>query len=114
MFGCGPGNATRDLALSFKAAVGVDPGSEMIRAAQGLGGLTMTDQPISYHVASAENCASAPGTEDGVDLLTAAMAVRTHISGFLPIASNRNNRPIGSRCLSSGQKQPRLSNLVEQ
>ncbi|PWY78018.1 S-adenosyl-L-methionine-dependent methyltransferase, partial [Aspergillus sclerotioniger CBS 115572] len=72
--GCGPGNATRDLALSFTAAVGVDPGLEMIQAAQGLGGLTMADQPISYHVASAENCTSVPGTENGVDLLTAAMA----------------------------------------
>ena len=34
--GCGPGNATRDVALSFEQAVWCDPGGQMIEAASGL------------------------------------------------------------------------------
>ncbi|PYH93994.1 hypothetical protein BO71DRAFT_450354 [Aspergillus ellipticus CBS 707.79] len=60
--GCGPGNATRDLS------------PEMIQTARSLGGVTATEQPISYHVVAAEECHTVPGLEDGVDLLVAAMA----------------------------------------
>ncbi|OJJ47323.1 hypothetical protein ASPZODRAFT_132318 [Penicilliopsis zonata CBS 506.65] len=76
--GCGPGNATRDLALSFDKAIGVDPGEQMIEAAKELGGTTQTGSPIRFHVASAEDLArdttSIWDIQGGVDLLTAAMA----------------------------------------
>lgn len=76
--GCGPGNATRDMARAFEHAVGVDPGAEMIATARQLGGDTKTGESIRYEVCGAESCASAPGIEKGsVDLVIAAMAVRT-------------------------------------
>ena len=73
--GCGPGNATRDLALSFNNAVGIDPGVEMIESARQLGGVTLKEQPIRFQVAAAEACASVKEVANGVDILVAAMAV---------------------------------------
>ena len=80
--GCGPGNATRDLALSFDYAIGVDPGVEMINTARQLGGYTAAHQKISYAVSGAETFDASiretlPVVEEngGVDLVTAAMAV---------------------------------------
>ncbi|CRG87810.1 hypothetical protein PISL3812_04831 [Talaromyces islandicus] len=80
--GCGPGNATRDLALSFEYAVGLDPGTEMISLACQRGARTRTGGEVRFAVAPAENCAAviaemmvAGGRgEEKVDLLTAAMA----------------------------------------
>ncbi|KAJ5248735.1 S-adenosyl-L-methionine-dependent methyltransferase [Penicillium chermesinum] len=78
--GCGPGNATRDLAHSFDTAIGLDPGTEMINTARRLGGSTSSGKPIQYIVCGAEHISrvleeSCPGVKGhGVDLLTAAMA----------------------------------------
>ncbi|KAJ6105333.1 S-adenosyl-L-methionine-dependent methyltransferase [Penicillium sp. IBT 18751x] len=72
--GCGPGNATRDLAIHFECAVGIDPGLEMIQTGQYLGGVTKTNRPIQFQVATAEDCANIQNVEDGVDLLVSAMA----------------------------------------
>jgi trans-aconitate methyltransferase len=81
--GCGPGNATRDLALSFEYAFGLDPGAEMISSARQLGGKTRTGGEVRFAVAPAEDCAgvvaemaAGRARDDKVDLLTAAMAVR--------------------------------------
>jgi ubiquinone/menaquinone biosynthesis C-methylase UbiE len=81
--GCGPGNATRDLALSFKYAFGLDPGAEMISSARQRGGKTRTGNDVRFAVAPAEDCAGvvaemmrAGGGDGKVDLLTAAMAVK--------------------------------------
>ncbi|PWY77003.1 hypothetical protein BO70DRAFT_388390 [Aspergillus heteromorphus CBS 117.55] len=63
--GCGPGNATRDLARSFQRVVGIDAGQEMIQTARGLGGNTAAEASISYHVLGAEECDSVPGLEGG-------------------------------------------------
>lgn len=83
--GCGPGNATRDLALSFDHAFGLDPGEEMIISARQTSGMTRTRGEVRFAVAPAENCAGViaemmtAGEGDGkVDLLTAAMAVRNY------------------------------------
>jgi trans-aconitate 3-methyltransferase len=74
--GCGPGNATRDLALSFDRTVGADPGAQMIEAANALGGKTKLEKDIEFVVAPAEEISQIKGLEpDSVDLLTAAMAV---------------------------------------
>lgn len=73
--GCGPGNATRDLAQSFREVTGIDPGAEMINVARQLGGMTKSGQPIQFLVAPAEKCASIGGIENGIDILTSAMAV---------------------------------------
>jgi ubiquinone/menaquinone biosynthesis C-methylase UbiE len=74
--GCGPGNATRDVALSFDRAIGSDPGVAMIDVAIELGGETKTGKEISFVVSAAEKVSSIEGLEKGsVDLLTAAMAV---------------------------------------
>ncbi|KAI2828371.1 hypothetical protein CBS11852_7406 [Aspergillus niger] len=72
--GCGPGNATRDLASHFECAVGIDPGLEMIQTAQRLGGVTKLNSPIEFQVATAEDCARIENVEHGVDLLVSAMA----------------------------------------
>ena len=73
--GCGPGNATRDLARSFNNAMGIDPSKELIENGRHLGGTTMTDQPIQFKVAAAEDYAGVEELENGVDLLVSAMAV---------------------------------------
>ena len=74
--GCGPGNATRDFALSFDQAIGVDPGAAMIDAARELGGKTKTGKEVQYEVSSAEEISRVRGLEEGsVDILMAAMAV---------------------------------------
>lgn len=78
--GCGPGNATRDLALAFDQAIGVDPGAAMIAAAKELGGQTKSGNDVRYDVAAAEELSSIAGLQpESVDLLTAAMAVRTEL-----------------------------------
>lgn len=77
--GCGPGNAVRDIARYFEVAIGVDPGEEMIKAAQTLGGTTAVDDPIAFCVAGAEELGTVEQLgESSVDLLIAAMAVRSH------------------------------------
>lgn len=73
--GCGPGNATRDLAPHFECAVGIDPGLEMIQTAQRLGGVTKSNSPIEFQVSTAEDCAKIDNVHNGVDLLVSAMAV---------------------------------------
>jgi trans-aconitate 3-methyltransferase len=74
--GCGPGNATRDLALYFDRAIGADPGAQMIEAANALGGNTKSGNAIEFLVGPAEDISQFKGLEPGsVDLLTAAMAV---------------------------------------
>jgi trans-aconitate 3-methyltransferase len=90
--GCGPGNATRDLALAFDVAIGVDPGEQMIATARDDSGKTATGRKVLFEVLPAEECASIRATKsweevmksrqkesedpvEGVDLLTAAMAV---------------------------------------
>lgn len=74
--GCGPGNATRDVARSFERAMGVDPGEAMIGAAREQGGHTKTGQEIVYVLGQAEELVKVEGLEEGsVDLLTSAMAV---------------------------------------
>lgn len=76
--GCGPGNATRDVALSFDQAIGTDPGDAMIGAARDLGGKTKSGQSIRYEVCPAEEISNVEGLEgESVDLLTSAMAAST-------------------------------------
>jgi trans-aconitate 3-methyltransferase len=71
--GCGPGNATRDLAVHFDRAVGADPGAEMIETAKELGGKSGLGDEVAFLQRGAEDCeqAAEPGS---VSLLTAAMA----------------------------------------
>jgi trans-aconitate methyltransferase len=74
--GCGPGNSTRDVALSFDQALGVDPGASMIHTARGLGGKTKSGQAIRYEICAAEEISHAKGLKpNSVDLLISAMAV---------------------------------------
>ena len=74
--GCGPGNATRDVAGEFDEALGVDPGEAMIAAAREKGGRTRTGAEVRYVVGAAEELVGVEGVGEGsVDLVTAAMAV---------------------------------------
>jgi ubiquinone/menaquinone biosynthesis C-methylase UbiE len=74
--GCGPGSATRDLALAFEHTVGIDPGEGMIKVARERGGETNNGEKIRYEVCEAERISGAPGLPLGkVDLITAATAV---------------------------------------
>ncbi|PMD24966.1 S-adenosyl-L-methionine-dependent methyltransferase [Hyaloscypha hepaticicola] len=73
--GCGPGNATRDLALSFHRSIGADPGKQMIEAANALGGKTKSGKDIEFVVSTAEDISQIKDLKpSSVDLLTAAMA----------------------------------------
>lgn len=86
--GCGPGNATRDLALHFHHATGADPGEQMIVTARRQGGVTMAGEEIQYAVAGAEDLVDVAGVEEAsVDLVTAAMAVcvpQSALESFVP------------------------------
>ena len=74
--GCGPGNATRDIAISFDQAIGVDAGAEMIATAIELGGKTKCGGDIKFNVSPAEELSHVKGLKPGsVDLITSAMAV---------------------------------------
>jgi ubiquinone/menaquinone biosynthesis C-methylase UbiE len=80
--GCGPGNATRDLSLSFDRTIGSDPGVQMIEAANALGGKTKSGKDIEFVVAAAEEISQIKGLEPAsVDLLTSAMAVSYVLEG---------------------------------
>jgi trans-aconitate 3-methyltransferase len=76
--GCGPGTATRSLALFFEHAFGLDPGASMINTATHLGGTAKSGEAIMYAVASAEEIdakLTELGVEEGsVDMITAATA----------------------------------------
>lgn len=73
--GCGPGNATRDIAPSFDHAIGVDAGAAMIEAARALGGKTKSGSDIRFEVSPGESFSNIPGIEPGsVDLITVGMA----------------------------------------
>ncbi|KAJ5808015.1 hypothetical protein N7474_009284 [Penicillium riverlandense] len=79
--GCGPGNATRDLAMLFDHAIGLDPSVEMINTALLSDGLTRAGRPLAYAVSTSDNIVhgiteALPAAKEngGVDLLTAAMA----------------------------------------
>ncbi|RAL08295.1 putative S-adenosylmethionine-dependent methyltransferase [Aspergillus homomorphus CBS 101889] len=78
--GCGPGNATRDLAPSFEDAVGVDPGQAMIETARALSKDVRTGagSEMRFVVGAAEECAAvideASGGEETVDLVVCAMS----------------------------------------
>lgn len=78
--GCGPGNATRDIAQFFDQAIGTDPGQAMIKAAKDLGGKTKSGADIDFAVSGAEDLSQVEGLKpQSVDLLTAAMAVSTRL-----------------------------------
>ncbi|KAJ5309685.1 CoA-transferase family III [Penicillium atrosanguineum] len=79
--GCGPGNATRDMATWFDHAVGLDPSVEMINTAMKYGSYTKSGQELRYAVYTADQLSH--GVQEvlpivkelgGVDLLAAAMA----------------------------------------
>ncbi|MCJ1389710.1 hypothetical protein MMC18_002567 [Xylographa bjoerkii] len=84
--GCGPGNSTRDLALHFQHAIGVDPGKAMIAAAREAGGRTGSGEEVRWVVGEAERLEGVMETvkgggwrgerngEGGVDMITAGMA----------------------------------------
>ena len=76
--GCGPGNSTRDLALSFEHAVGADPSEAMIEVARSSGAVTGSGEKIRWTVGGAEECSGLEGVEQGVDMIIAGMSV-----GFL-------------------------------
>lgn len=81
--GCGPGTATRDLAMYFNHAIGIDPSPEMIARAKSAGGQTKTGNEIGYELLQAENLASSKILKPAsVDILTAGMAVS--IIGLYP------------------------------
>lgn len=120
--GCGPGTATRDLSRSFGHAIGLDAGDEMIQAARRLGGKTSSGEPVGFHVSPAETIAETSAVSPGsVDLLTVATAVS--FPGINSVVNSKAihlwsceslndccfSRCIGSRCPSSGRRQPSWS-----
>jgi SAM-dependent methyltransferase len=70
--GCGPGNATRDLAVNFEEAIGCDAGEGMILAATKLGGKCKSGKDVKFAVASGEDFSKLESVRQGVDLLTVA------------------------------------------
>ncbi|KAJ5301440.1 hypothetical protein PENANT_c009G05575 [Penicillium antarcticum] len=76
--GCGPGPATRDLAVYFDRAIGFDASPGMIETAKSLGGKSLSGEEIEFCVSGAEELGRGLKglvVEDGsVDLITAATA----------------------------------------
>ena len=74
--GSGPGNSTRELALSFEAAMGVDASPGMFSSARKLGGKTSSGDDVVYGVAAAEEFSNLDGLQaESLDLVTVANAV---------------------------------------
>jgi len=69
--GCGPGNATRGLAVHFDHAIGIDPSPQMVEKAKETGGDSICGS-IEYRIAEAESCEGV--AENSVDMITAATA----------------------------------------
>ncbi|TVY51564.1 putative methyltransferase [Lachnellula cervina] len=98
--GCGPGNATRDLASYFLHASGADPGAEMINEARRNGDdkVTASGEPITFFVGAAEQIAEKV-KDSSVDLLVAAMAAHWFdMKGFWDAAA-RAVKPGGTVAL---------------
>ncbi|KAK3937034.1 S-adenosyl-L-methionine-dependent methyltransferase [Diplogelasinospora grovesii] len=75
--GCGPGNATRDLAPHFDMAYGLDPGAGMVATAtaESRDVKTKSGKEVLFRVCPAEEIDRVEGLEPGtVDLITAATA----------------------------------------
>ncbi|TVY90447.1 Trans-aconitate 3-methyltransferase [Lachnellula willkommii] len=86
--GCGPGNATRDLALMFEHALGTDAGAAMIDAAREKGGKTKSGADISFEVVPAESFSQAGGLEpESVDVLTVASMDFLYLFSSITISS---------------------------
>ena len=69
--GCGPGNATRDLAQDFENAIGIDPSAEMISSAKQMSGAARSG-PIRFIQDDAERCKEIP--DNSVDVIASATA----------------------------------------
>lgn len=67
--GCGPGNSTRDLAVHFNHAIGLDPGAGMVQAAEEVGGASKKGH-ITFMQGEAEVCSGVP--DNSIDMITAA------------------------------------------
>ncbi|KAH8597296.1 S-adenosyl-L-methionine-dependent methyltransferase [Bisporella sp. PMI_857] len=98
--GCGTGKATRSLAQHFSHAIGLDPGKEMIKQAQMIGGKSKGNHQIEYENLGAEELDRSTLVAAGsVDLLTAAMAAHLfHMEDFWPQAA-RMVKPGGTVAL---------------
>ncbi|KAH8701606.1 S-adenosyl-L-methionine-dependent methyltransferase [Talaromyces proteolyticus] len=74
--GCGPGNSTRAFAPHFDHVYGVDPGDAMIKTAINMGGQSVSEAPISYHICRAEEVDKlnepAQGAVDMINVTSAA------------------------------------------
>ena len=70
--GCGPGNATRDLAAHFQHAIGLDPSAEMVKTANEIENNPGNERPIAFMNGEAETCPDI--ADDSVDLITAGTA----------------------------------------
>lgn len=74
--GCGPGNATRNIAAYFEDAIGCDAGPAMIETAREMGGKAKSGRDIRWVAGSGEEFIKLDEVEEGsVDLITVAMAV---------------------------------------
>lgn len=87
--GCGPGQATKDLAPFFKNAIGLDPSEGMIDTARA--SAESEKLPIRFEVSTAETLGidlEPPISDGSVDLLTAATAAHWFdMAGFWQAAS---------------------------
>ena len=73
--GCGLGNSTRYLALSFEHAVEAKPSEAMVEAARSRGVATGSGEKIRRVVGRAEECSELEGVEEKVYMITAGMSV---------------------------------------
>lgn len=100
--GCGPGNATKELAQAFDHAIGCDPGLSMITQAKTEKYKTRTGDDVVFEVCPAEDLGSLKALGPGsVDMITCAMSVCRADGSECLLLLTQVYRPIGSSLKSS-------------
>ena len=91
--GCGPGNSTRDLAIHFDHAIGLDPGAGMVQAAKEIGGASKKGS-IDFIQGEGEACSGIP--DNSIDMITAATSAHWFDMERFWHAADRVLRPGGT------------------
>lgn len=93
--GCGPGQATRQIAVSFEHVIGVDASPSMIDAARQTPCVSSTGEQARFEVCGAEDFDKVTGPES-IDLITVAMAAHWFDMPNFYAAASKVLKPSGT------------------